>query len=481
MKRFVKFVILVMLCNMVLAHDLISLFPIENYNQDISSWIKPADPDYDRPLISSVYQQERYDEFYEHYYASDPDGLSPWSRDFVNGQLVQADGKDIITLESQILVNFYIHGNNPKKTGYGMNYRPYATDWYQKLADSMSLGDNVSLTYIPENRAIAVTNLYIRALPTMEPLFYDHKIAGEGYPFDNLQETALFTGMPVYIVKQTADKAWSLVIASDANGWVQTSGIAKVNDKFIKKWQKVAEQGLIAITKQDSLVDKHGLFRGTAYNGSSLPLLKDDPDDYSVLVPVAGMHGNAHLAEANISTGSAVKMPLALTPHNMASIMQNQIGKPYGWGNMLFNYDCSAETKALFTPFAIYLPRNSQSQSDAGSKVVELDKLNATEREQYLLAHGHKFVTLVQIPGHILLYIGSYPNPYSKKHEPMAMSYQNIWGLRTPENDFRSIIGGSVIFPLLEEYPENSDFVSIYDQKARPKFRLIYLDEDSHE
>ena len=76
-----------------------------------------------------------------------------------------------------------------------------------------------------------------------------------------------------------------------------------------------------------------------------------------------------------------------------------------------------------------------------------------------------------------MLYIGNYANPNSLNHETIAMSYQNIWGLRTRENNSRAVLGGSVIFPLLAEYPEDPQLLSFYDQAARSKFRLIYLDQ----
>ena len=43
----------------------LSLFPLENYEQDIEKWIKPSDPSYRKPLLQPVYQNERLKEFYK--------------------------------------------------------------------------------------------------------------------------------------------------------------------------------------------------------------------------------------------------------------------------------------------------------------------------------------------------------------------------------------------------------------------------------
>lgn len=478
MQRWIKIGVLLTFSQLALANDLISAFPMESYNQNVASWIKPTDIDYDNPLLSKEYQQQRYAEFYQRYYASSAESfLSPWGSRYVNLLLSQSENQNILTQELQIITEFKTnHLTNPKKIAYGENYRPYDARWFAKISANMDLAGVTSLKYSSSNRAIAVDNLFVRTLPTMDPLFYSSKIAGEGYPFDNLQETALFIGMPLYIIKQSLDKEWSLVIASDDIGWVKTAGLARVNAKFIQTWQKSAKAGVIAITQQSALVDKLGSFRAMAYNGMSLPLSKQTSANYEALIPVANLQREAQILPVLVSKSAAAVMPLTLTPHNIANIMQSQIGKPYGWGGMFFDYDCSAETKALFTPFGIYLPRNSQFQSSAGKTVV-LDQLSSAEREQYLIENGHKLLTLVQIPGHIMLYIGNYANPNSLNHETIAMSYQNIWGLRTRENNSRAVLGGAVIFPLLSQYPEDQQLLSFYDQAARSKFRLIYLDQ----
>ncbi len=447
---------------------------MESYNQDVSAWIKPDAADYKQSLVSADYQKLRLQEFYRHYYSSAESDLSPWSRNYVNSQLVQSESINIIQTERQILAGF----NNPidvKKTAYGENYLPYKAAWFAKVGRNMGLDKPIELSYADNKRAIAVDNLLVRTLPTSDPLFYSNKIAGEGYPFDKLQETAVFIGMPLYVIKQSADKEWSLVIASDDVGWVRTSGIAMVDDKFIATWQKAARKNIVATIAQNSLIDASGVFRGMAYNGGTFPLVNKSESVYNILMPVADLKRNAQIIKVKIGQSDGVVMPLKLTPENIARIMRNQIGKQYGWGSMFFNYDCSAETKALFAPFGIYLPRNSGFQSLAGKTVI-LDNLSSTEREQYLLKNGHKFLTLVQIPGHILLYIGNYANPNSAQHESVAMSYQNIWGMKTSANDTRYVIGGSVLLPLLAQYPEQADLMSFYDS-TRSKFRLVYLDQ----
>ncbi|WP_186292416.1 SH3 domain-containing protein [Cardinium endosymbiont of Dermatophagoides farinae] len=41
---------------------------------------------------------------------------------------------------------------------------------------------------------------------------------GYGYPLDKLQASAIFISTPIYIINQTKDKRWSLVITPDFVG-----------------------------------------------------------------------------------------------------------------------------------------------------------------------------------------------------------------------------------------------------------------------
>lgn len=48
---------------MALATNIpLSLFPLENYEQDIAKWISPSDPSYREPLLQPVYQNARLSE-----------------------------------------------------------------------------------------------------------------------------------------------------------------------------------------------------------------------------------------------------------------------------------------------------------------------------------------------------------------------------------------------------------------------------------
>jgi hypothetical protein len=57
--RLFKFGLLLGIVSFVSATELINIFPMESYNQDVSAWIKPDAADYKQSLVSADYQKLR--------------------------------------------------------------------------------------------------------------------------------------------------------------------------------------------------------------------------------------------------------------------------------------------------------------------------------------------------------------------------------------------------------------------------------------
>lgn len=442
--------------------EVLSLFPIENYSQQISHFIQPSSEDYDQPLMTDDIQQAHYQSFYKHEFGK----LSPWDVEHV-AQIVKLAPPDDLKAMEQSVISIYSNDNkSANDIGYGENFRPHTRAWINDIVVNVNLNQFVNITYHNENRAIAVDNLHTRALPTDDVHFYSHKLAGQGYPFDNLQMTATWIGTPLYILGESKDHAWYLVLTPDTIGWVKSSGVARVDARFIATWMNAAKSQLAAITKtQTSLVDADGHYLATAYVGAVLPVLSVS-HEFKLMVPGVNADRKAVIKTAAVSTEQAASMPLAVTKHNIAKIMETLIGRPYGWGNMYFYNDCSAELKSLFTPFGVWLPRHSSDQVSVG-KLMDMSYANKEERMSYLRAHGVPLLTLVYIGGHVILYVGNIDNT--------LMTYQDMWGLK-PMNPpaRRTVIGQSVLFPLLASFPEDASLRSQADMKY---FQLSFLNE----
>jgi len=456
--------------------ELISLFPIQNYDQNISHWIKPTDADYDKPLLTSEQQKIRKDELFQHYFGE----KSPWSSNYIDKIFSQSAPEDLISAELKKISAFDNKNKPDNEIGYGSNFRPYGEQWINNIIKNMDLQQFNNRHYEPSRRGITIDNLQSRVLPTADVFFYSNKLAGEGYPFDNLQASTIWAGTPVYILGQTVDQSWSFVLTPSFIAWVKSNSIATVDDNFVDQWQRKAKENLAAITDTKfSIIDTEShTYRFNAYIGMVFPA-DEITQGHNIFIPVADVNRHAKIYHANLTRDQATSLPLLPTPHHFADIFSRLINRPYGWGGMYFNSDCASELKNIFTVFGIYIPIHSTNQVDSKRFLVKnVDISNATmdERLKYLENNGHKFMTIVYIGGHVFLYLGKYTDP--ENLSTVLLTYQNMWGMKPKNADYstdtRVVIGQSVLFPLLKSYPENLQLAS---QADKSNFQLGYLDE----
>lgn len=458
------------LSNNVFANqDIMSLFPLTNYSQKISDWLDPAADDYDKPIMTDLVQMQHVTNLREHYFGK----YSPWNQQYIIAILKQTAPNDLKSVEKNIIQDFDNDGKDANQIGYGANFRPYEKAWIEGLAKNIDVNQFDQLTYDNNKRAITIKNIHARVLPTNEVHFYSYKLPGQGYPFDNLQMSALWVGTPVYVLIQTQDKTWSLVVTPDYIAWVPSDSIAWANDDFIKTWQAAATTQLGAITRTKTpVIDSAGNYLQTTFIGTILPA-QVNGNNFTVLFPMADNKNHAQIITVSLTKDVFNTIPVPLTKHNLANIMTTLNNRPYGWGGMYFYNDCSAELKSLLTPFGIYLARHSSEQVKTG-RMVDMSSANEKERIAFLMEKGKPFLNIVYIGGHVFFYIGNYPNPNDTEHAPMIMTYQNIWGLRPNPPVSRTVIGKALFFPILSSYPEDPALVSLANGKY---FQVSYLDE----
>lgn len=451
-----------------------TLFPIEDYSQNVNQWVNPSLPGYYQNLLSKDYQQKKLSELVHEYFGTDPQDNSPWSSQYIRVLLNQPNKKNhIVYAIKKILEQF----DNSRQSGntlvYGANYRLYNSHWIDAIEKNIRLSELNHLHYSPQNRAIAVENLSLRALPTDDPAYFSSKIAGEGYPFDNLQSAAVYVGTSLYILSATMDKSWFLVLTPECIGWLKASGVAKADHSFIERWQKKAYEHLVGIKQSNvSIRDAYTNHQFFGYVGMIFPMKKLSPKKIEILIPAKKADGIATIHYAQIALDNIAVMPLSASKANFAHLFKTLQGRPYGWGNSGFYNDCSAEMKAIFTLFGFFMPRNTQSQILVG-KLVDISDLKAKERADYLIKNGIPLLTLIHLKGHILLYVGTYKD---KNNVPFALSYQQVWGLYPKDKSSRSIIGQAVFLPLLLSYPQDTHLISQLDNNL---FQLIYLNQFS--
>jgi hypothetical protein len=203
------------------------------------------------------------------------------------------------------------------------------------------------------------------------------------------------------------------VEAPYVNGWIKRSDIALVDNKFIKNFQT----GSYAVSIKDDLWLKNG---GKVVSlvklGTIFPLKANIP------IVATKVNGKAKIEKLKVVPKTLIaKKPLAFTPQNVAKIAKEFYNEPYGWGGKMQTRDCSATTRDFFTPFGIFLPRNSGKQAKLGERIY-IKGLPKELKKATIINNAKPFRSMLFVPGHIGLYLGKY------KNEPVIM--HTYWGVR---------------------------------------------------
>jgi len=268
-----------------------------------------------------------------------------------------------------------------------------------------------------KGRAISIRHSNLRAFPTDTPAYRDPWKSTEGFPFDYNQNSELHLNTPLYISHYSRDRKWAFVHAGHAFGWVKFADIALTDRDFRERFQT----GRYAISIRDNLI----LYR----DGKKQSLIK-----LGTLFPMSSNGKLLMIAEKNSRSYAVIKKlkkpanslvapkPLAFTPDNISAVAQQFYNEPYGWGGIHYTRDCSATTRDFFGCFGIYLDRNSAKQAQVGKPISIKDIQDKAQKKKAILKYAKPFRSLLYVPGHIALYLGSY------RGEPVIM--HTYWGIR---------------------------------------------------
>lgn len=340
--------------------------------------------------------------------------------------------KSEITLQDAM----WAHKSYNIGNSYGENLQHIEQDFFDTVLDNSNYGEFKTLN----KKAVTLRKLNIRAMPSNRPVLLDPKKAGEGFPFDYLQNSTISPNKPILLSHYSKDKKWAFIESSFAYGWVESRDIITLDEKHIELWQQ-AEQVFI-IKEGSPIYSDKGEFLFYSTVGMMLALIDEDQSDYTVLTVKRYKNQKAYFSKSKISKDISKKGILEFSSKNIATIIEEISKSNYGWGGMYGQRDCSSTLRDFYAPFGLWLPRNSYQQSISG-EVIVLDKLNEKEKEEKIKQEAIVFKTLLYKRGHIGLYVGNYNN--------RPIIYQNVWGVKTQkDNKEGRFIIGKPIFSTLE-------------------------------
>ncbi|MEA1916717.1 MAG: SH3 domain-containing protein [Campylobacterota bacterium] len=335
----------------------------------------------------------------------------------------------------------------PSKS-YGMNLQKIDEKWFEDMK-YLSNFEN----YGEFNKsAISLESLDMRNFPTQMPLFYNPSLAGEGFPFDYLQNSGVHANEPLYVSHYSKNREWVYIFTSYASGWVKSKDIALVDDKMKESWQSMRS---LYITQDDyPILTKDGIFLFNSKIGMILPLIEENEEEYRILVARKNIDEMALFDEVILPKSIGSSRVLILNRDNLNIVFDSMKNEIYGWGGYLSKRDCSSTARDLFAPFGIWLPRNSLAQAKIG-EVIDLKNLSKKEKIEVIKNRAVPFETLFYKKGHIMIFLGIY--------EDNIMIFHNMWGVKT---NFFGIEGRRVIGKAVVSTLNIGENLSTYDKES---------------
>jgi hypothetical protein len=237
--------------------------------------------------------------------------------------------------------------------------------------------------------------------------------------FDYLQNSGADLGEATVIYHESKDGLWLFGSNSASAGWYLKADMALLSRQQWLAYKDAAAFVICSSDKSDLWLDSSATeYYGFIRMGNRLPLLGHSGSFYKVALP------SAEAAFAYISVKDA---GLGYLPYTAREVYQQAFklqNAPYGWGDLNGEYDCSGLIKQLFQCFGIFLPRNGAEQHVAAIELHAFAKENAVTREVIIAEKAEPAASLLRLPGHIMLYLGSV--------EGKAYALHALWGVRHP-------------------------------------------------
>ncbi len=310
----------------------------------------------------------------------------------------------------------------------------------QNFFDSMKENSNFAAYSSLNKPALSLKNLNLRAFPTNRPLFRDPNAAGEGFPFDYLQNSAVGANKPLLVSHYSKDRAWVFVESSFAHGWVRSSDVVFMPKQYRESYESV--QQVFLLKDNIPLYDENNNFLFYSRIGMMMPLVDINETSTTLLSVSKNSENKPLFYKSSLSNNVTHVGILAFNSENVNAVISELQKMHYGWGGMYGQRDCSSTMRDFFAPFGIWLPRNSSKQAQIG-KVISFEGMSDKQKITTIKKEGVAFRTLLYKHGHIVLYAGVYNDK--------VIVFQNMWGVKTlKDGKAGRFVVGRAVFSTLE-------------------------------
>lgn len=280
--------------------------------------------------------------------------------------------------------------------------------------------------------AILIRNTMCKTYPTEIPMFSDIHAPGGNFPFDDNIRSVFKIGTPVFVYTLSKNRQWAFVLSNLCSGWIKRADFAYVDKAFIDHYRA---QKLGVFVSENVDIESKTEFHERVNIGTILPIVSN-----RVLIPTKKPNGNAFLRWA-IHNKEVLKFPLSFSKDNIESIGNKLLNNRYYWGGSTYGgRDCSLTIRDFMVTFGLNLPRNSKGQifhNRQNSDLFFFDKMTTQEKEKYIIEYGIPFLSLIYLPGHIMLYVG--------QNNGKPVFFHNVMGMCRFDTKGRFVAGKTVL------------------------------------
>lgn len=280
----------------------------------------------------------------------------------------------------------------------------------------------------------------LRLLPTDE-------IATEkphDFAFDELQNSSLDVGAPLVVAHQSKSGEWLFVYSPTCSGWVKKENVVFCLYRELKDFLQQRRFAVVISAKCDLFLDKgKTIYVSGVRMGAKFPLVRQEKDGWvQIVVPDKKENGNFYKKAAYVRCRDVNIGYLAYTPRNILRQAFELLGAAYGWGGVNGEQDCSSFLQEVFLTVGISLPRNSADQARAGTLVGSFNEQDPEVVKIKSLAQAPGAITILQLKGHVMLYLGMHEGRPYVIHETSGY-YEKVAG-----RDIKRVLNRAVVSDL---------------------------------
>lgn len=247
--------------------------------------------------------------------------------------------------------------------------------------------------------------------------------------FDELQNSSLDIGTPLAILHDSKDGVWVYTHAPTSSGWIKKINVVVCSLDDLKSYLAESPFVVVISPKADIFLDP-ALTEYFDYvrMGAQFPAKIDiNSKIVQISIPVQAKDGMLAFRPAYTKQEDVNFGYLSYTSRNIIEQAFKLLNAPYGWGGVNGEQDCSSFLQEVFATVGINLPRNSSDQGKVGKPWGTFtEKTSSVFKREALNALAVGGTTILQLKGHVLLYLGTYEGVPYAIHETHGYR-QKVW------------------------------------------------------